>query len=135
LSSSGLLSGIATADGFYTFAIKATDSANPPQSAAAQYTLQIAEPVVITSPATWPSACLNKPYSFTVQTTGGIRPIFFSFVSSNWLSVNLDQASGIFSGTPGSLGTFTGSLGAIDSAQPPSSSGAQTVTLSVVACP
>jgi hypothetical protein len=135
LSSSGLLSGIATADGFYTFAIKATDSANPPQSAAAQYTLQIAEPVVITSPASWPNACLNKPYSFTVQTTGGIRPIFFSFVSSNWLSVNLDQASGIFSGTPGSLGTFTGSLGAIDSAQPPSSSGAQTVTLSVVACP
>jgi putative Ig domain-containing protein len=48
LSSSGLLSGVATTDGFYTFAIKATDSANPPQTRQVQFSLQIADPLVIT---------------------------------------------------------------------------------------
>lgn len=135
LSSTGLLSGVATADGFYTFGIKATDSANPPQSAVTQYTLQIAEPIVITTPATWPNACLNKPYSFTVQTTGGIPPFDFGINSSAWVAVNdADHTSGVFSGTPDVLGTFTGLLGVSDSAQPPSASG-QTVTLTVVACP
>ena len=134
LSSSGLLSGVATTDGFYSFTIKATDSANPPQTARAQYTLQIAEPLVITSSATFPNACLNKPYSFTVQTSGGLPPIHFSFVSNLWVPINLDVNTGTFSGVAGNLGTFTGSLGALDSAQPFSSSG-QNISLTVVNCP
>ena len=134
LNSSGLLSGVATTDGSYTFTIKATDSANPPQTARAQYTLQIAEPVVITSPATWPNACLNQPYSFTIQTSGGIRPINFNFFSSSWIPINLDQNTGTFSGVAGVLGTFTGIVGASDSARPPSGQ-SQTVSLTVVNCP
>ncbi len=135
LSSSGLLSGVATTDGFYTFSIKATDSASPPQTAHVQFILQIADPVMITSPATWPNACLNKLYSFTVQTTGGIRPFNYGINSSAWVAINdLDHTSGIFSGTPDVLGTFTGQLGVSDSAQPPSGSG-QKITLTVVNCP
>jgi hypothetical protein len=134
LSSTGMLSGTATADGTYTFTIRAADAGTPPQVAKAQYTLLITEPVAITSPATMPTACVNKPYSFTVKTTGGIPPIQFSFFSVAWLSVNLDQNTGVFSGTPGVTGTFTGSLGAVDSAQPISLAG-QTVTLTVVTCP
>ncbi|HEX5424177.1 MAG TPA: putative Ig domain-containing protein [Candidatus Acidoferrales bacterium] len=134
LSSSGVLSGTATTDGFYTFTIKATDSGNPPEVARAQFTLQIAEPVVITSSPTFPTACANQPYSFTVQTTGGIPPIQFGFSSLNWIAINLNQQTGTFSGTTGAVGTFTGSLGAIDSAQPPSSAG-QTISLTVVNCP
>ena len=134
LSSSGLLSGIATTDGFYTFAIKATDTANPPQSAIAQYTLQIAEPVVITSPATFPNACLNQPYSFTAQATGGIAPITFTFSAFPWVSIFFNQTTGTFAGTPNTLGTFTGGVGAVDSAQPPSTGG-QTISLTVVTCP
>jgi large repetitive protein len=70
LNTTGLLSGVATTDGFYTFAIKATDSANPPQTARAQYTMQIAEPLVITSSATMPTACANQPYKFQPKTSG-----------------------------------------------------------------
>lgn len=133
LSSTGLLSGIATTNGTYTFTIKATDSANPPQTARAQYTLLIADPVVITSPATWPDACLNMPYSFAIQTSGGLPPLFYSFISNSWPAINLNQSTGIFSGTPGVAGTFTGTVGVIDSAQPPSGQ-AQTITLRVVTC-
>lgn len=134
LSTSGLLSGVATTDGSYTFAIKATDSANPAQTARIQYTLQIAEPVAITSPAVWPNACANVPYSFTVTTSGGIPPMHFGFISSSWVAINLDTATGTFSGTTNVTGRFTGTVGASDSAQPPSGQ-SQNVSLTVVNCP
>jgi large repetitive protein len=133
-SASGLLSGIATTDGSYSFTIKATDSANPVQNTQTQYSLLIAEPVVITVPVVWPNACVNQPYSFTVQTTGGIPPIRYSFYSGAWVLSGLDQSTGTFSGNPTVLGTFVGSVGAIDSAQPPSTTG-QNVSLTVVNCP
>jgi Putative Ig domain len=135
LSTSGLLSGMATTDGTYAFTIKATDAANPPQIATQQYTQQIAEPLTITSPATFPNACVDKPYSFQVTTSGGLPPVSFGFSSSAWVAINLlDQNSGIFSGMTNVTGTFTGRLSAGDSAQPPSGQ-LQTVTLTVVTCP
>ena len=134
LSSAGVISGAATTDGTYTFTGLANDSGSPPQTARQQYTLQIAEPVAITSPATWPNACANQPYSFTVTTTGGLPPIQFSFMSNFWPGLILNQSTGVFSGIPGALGTFQGSLGAIDSASPPSTSG-QNISVTVVNCP
>ena len=135
LSTAGLLSGVATTDGFYTFAIKATDSANPPQTTRAQFTVQIAEPLVITSSATFPNACANQPYTFQVKTSGGLSPIFFGFSSSAWIAINLDTSTGIFHGTASSItGTFTGMLSATDSAQP-SSGQVQNVSLTVINCP
>jgi hypothetical protein len=135
LSSTGLLSGVATTDGNYSFTIQARDSANPPQTAQVQYTLLIAEPLTITSSPTFSSACVNRPYSFTVTTSGGIPPIQFSFFTTQlWVAINLNQATGTFSGTSNVTGTFTGSLGASDGAQPPSGS-SQTISLTVVNCP
>jgi hypothetical protein len=134
LSSAGMLGGVATTDGSYSFSIQAKDSANPPQSAQAQYTLLIGEPLVVTSSPTFPNACVNRPYSFTVTTSGGIPPIQFGFISASWVAINLNTATGTFSGTSNVTGTFSGSLGASDSAQPSSGSN-QTVSLTVVNCP
>jgi hypothetical protein len=134
LTAAGVLSGVATTDGTYSFTIQAQDAANPPQAAQAQYTLLIAEPVMITSSPTFPNACANRPYSFTVTTSGGIPPIQFSFVSMSWVLSNFNQNTGTFSGTPAVTGTFTGYVGPIDSAQPPSSA-SQSITLTVVNCP
>jgi hypothetical protein len=135
LTPSGLLSGVATTDGTFSFTIQARDAGNPAQTALAQYTLLIAEPLVITSSPTFPNACVNKPYQFQVTTSGGIPPIQFSFASPNWIVIDLNQTTGTFSGMAGQTGTYTGRLGAIDSAQPPSTSGQTTVTLTVVNCP
>jgi len=134
MTTAGVLSGVASTDGTYSFTIQARDSANPPQTAKANYTLLIAEPVVITSSPTFPNACVNQPYSFQTTTSGGIPPVQFSFISMSWVSINLNQNTGLWSGTATVPGTFTGSFGASDSAQPPSTSG-QTVTLTVVNCP
>lgn len=133
LNSAGLLSGMATTDGTYTFAVTARDSANPPQTTAQQFTLQIAEPVVITSSATFPNACVNKPYSFQVTTTGGIPPLHYSLESQNWIGINPDQ-TGLFTGSSPITGTFTASFGVSDSAQPISLAG-QTISITVVNCP
>jgi hypothetical protein len=133
LSSSGLLSGMATTDGSYAFVMKGTDSGNPPQTARTQYALQIAEPLVITSPAVWPNACVNQPYSFTVQTSGGIPPFHYG-INGFWVGINPDQSTGVFSGAAGAVGTFTPMMGVSDSAQPPSGQ-SQQISLTVVNCP
>jgi hypothetical protein len=134
ISPSGLLSGIATTDGTYTFSIKATDSASPPQTRQTSYTVLIAEPVAITSSATWPNACLNQPYSFTVQTTGGIPPIEILLNSNRWIPINNANYGPTYSGVAGTLGTFTAVVTALDSAQPISSQN-QNISLTVVNCP
>jgi len=134
ISSSGLLSGIALTDATYTFSIKATDSANPPQTRQTSYTVLIAEPVAITSSATWPNACLNQPYSFTVQTTGGIPPIKILLNSNRWIPINNTDYGPTYSGVAGTLGTFTAVVSAIDSAQPISGA-SQNISLTVVTCP
>ena len=39
-------------------------------------TLQIAEPVAITTSPNFPNACVGQPYSFTAKTTGEFRPSY-----------------------------------------------------------
>jgi hypothetical protein len=135
LSFSGLLSGVATTDGFYTFAIKATDSANPPQTRQVQFSLQIADPLVITTSPILPNACVNKPYTFQMLTSGGLPPIAFSAGSNTlWVGINVDPQTGLFTGSSSVTGTFMTGAGAIDSAQPPSVAGQQ-IILTVVNCP
>jgi len=134
LSSTGLLSGVATTDGSYTFAIKASDSTSPPQTARAQFTLVIADPVTITTSPAFPDACLNKPYSFQMKSSGGLPPVNFVFNGFTFPGISLDPATGVFGGSATATGTFSADVGAIDSARPPSMQG-QHVTLNIVNCP
>jgi len=134
-NSTGLLSGAATTSGTYTFTIKATDSGNPPQVARAQYTEQIADPVVITSPANWPDACVNRPYTFQVMASAGVPPfIYYGYIWPSTGPIYVDQGTGFFAWTPTVTGTYTGNVLVVDSAQP-STSASQSTTLNVVTCP
>lgn len=133
LNSAGMLSGVATTDGSYTFVIKATDSSTPAQTTQSSFTLLIADPVHITSGATWPNACLNQPYTFTMQSTGGIPPIQYT-LNGYWIAINNSNYGPVFSGTATALGTYTPVVAAFDSATPPSGQ-SQTISLTVVTCP
>ncbi|PYU64648.1 MAG: hypothetical protein DMG49_26080 [Acidobacteria bacterium] len=141
LGSGGLLNGVATTNGTYAFTIIATDSASPPDTATTQYTLLIADPLVITSPAMWPIACLGQAYSFTVQTTGGVPPFNWGFYSASWpaginfpISPPPQGPTLVFSGVGNVLGTFTARVSPGDSAQP-SSGMIQVITLTIANCP
>ena len=132
LGNSGAITGAATTDGTYNFTVRASDSASPPQTTIATETIQVVEPVKITSSATFPVACVNQPYSFAVQTSGGLLPLNWGFVSNAWVAINLNQATGVFSGTTNVTGTFTGNLSVSDGTTHGVS---QQVTLTVKQCP
>ena len=132
LSSSGAVTGTASTDGSYSFSVQAQDSSNPPQTATAPEMIQVAEPVKIVSAAVWPDACVNQPYTFAIQTTGGIPPLFWGFISGSWMGINLDQSTGVFSGSSGVTGTFSGDVRASDATGYGDS---QTVTVTVKQCP
>lgn len=127
---SGSITGTPTTDGTFAFSLSATDAAG--QVVTSSFQIQVGEPVSIISPAIWPDACVNRPYSFTLQTSNGVTPFTWGFTSFNWVAINLNQATGTFSGTASVLGTFTGTVSVTDSA---GSGASQQVTLHVVNCP
>lgn len=132
LGPTGAISGAATLNGVFTFTVQASDSASPPQTTTAQETIQVVDPVKIISAPIFPNACLNQPYTFAVQTSGGIQPVVFGFVGiTAWPAINISQ-SGVFSGTPQITGTFTGRLSAVDAT---GHGDAQQISLSVTQCP
>jgi len=132
LNSSGSITGSATLNGTYAFNIVATDSGSPPQTASAPVSIQVVNPIQITSPAIWPAACVNQPYTFAMQTSGGLPPLQWSFVSSNWMGINLDQSTGVFSGYSSLTGTFKGLVGVFDATQQAVS---QHISVTVAQCP
>jgi hypothetical protein len=131
LSSGGVLSGKPTTNGTYSFTITASDAGNPPEQVTVNSSMQVGDPVAITSSATFPDACAGQPYSFTPQATGGVAPLTWSFVSSRWVAINFDRGTGIFSGTTTVVGTFFGLLGVGDAA---GSGVKQNVSLTVKQC-
>jgi Putative Ig domain len=132
LASQGTMDGVPTTDGTFVFTVQVTDSANPPQTATAQESLLIVEPLTITSPANFPNACVNQPYSFAVQTSGGAPPLTQLMAFPTNIGLAFDNSTGVLSGTLTVTGTFSGTLYVKDQTQRQIS---QSVTLSVVTCP
>jgi hypothetical protein len=132
LSSGGTLAGSATTDGAYSFTVEATDSSKPPQISSSPESIEVVEPVKITSSSTFPDACLNQPYTFAVQTSGGAPPFQWGFYSAWWVSINLDQNTGVFSGTASVTGTFLGTVSVLDGT---GNQANQSVSLTVKQCP
>jgi hypothetical protein len=79
-----------------------------------------------------PNACVNQPYTFTMQTSGGVPPLGWGFYSPNWIGISLNQSAGVFSGVSTVTGTFTGRLGVNDATTHGDS---QQVSLTVKQCP
>ena len=135
ISPGGLVSGTSTTSATYAFVIKATDSSTPPQTARTQYAVTIADPLIVTSPAILPDACVNQFYSFKVTTSGGFAPVFvgLSFFSGD-SPFYFDPATQTLTGTPFFPYAFTGTVNTSDSAQPASGQ-LQNISLTLKDCP
>ena len=127
----GTIAGTPTTDGTYPFTLQATDSGNPPQTATAQEAIQVGEPVKITTSPNLPDGCLNQPYSFTFQSSGGIPPLRWG-LSGYIIGINLNAATATFEGVPLQTGTFTDMLGVGDASN---HSDSQTITYTIKRCP
>jgi hypothetical protein len=134
LSASGVLGGEATTTGIYTFSVRATDSATSPQIAERSFTLQIAEPLVITSSMDV-TVCAYKSFALRLETTGGLPPTRWSYSFQRWRAgIELEADTGFLIGYAGQPDDFLGFVGVGDSADPPSGQGGQ-FALHIADCP
>ncbi|MGI4866854.1 MAG: putative Ig domain-containing protein [Janthinobacterium lividum] len=116
LSSGGVLSGVPTTGGSFSFTITARDAAAAPgpYSGAQAYTLTIAAPTVVVNPTTLPAGTLASAYSQTLTASGGTAPYSFA-VTAGALPTGLALAlNGTLSGTPTAASSFTFTITATD---------------------
>jgi hypothetical protein len=141
-ASTGTVSGTPTAAGVFSYAIKATDSGSPAQTAT-QVTSGAIAPASLTLAATASATTqVGQSYSQTNVAGGGTTPYTYS-LSSGALpaGASLNSATGTVSGTPTAAGPFSYAIKATDSGSPQqtataASSGTMTpATLTVTATP
>lgn len=102
--SSGVVSGVPTTAGVYTFFPSVQDSAIPPQTATSAtgvtITVSNVSPLQAVTP-TLPTADVNVPYSGTLKATGGLQPYVWAITSGQLPSgLILNAQSGTITGTP-----------------------------------
>jgi phosphodiesterase/alkaline phosphatase D-like protein len=105
----GELTGTPTTAGNYTVVFTSTDTASPAQSVdSATFTIVIddAAPITITAPNRT-QALLNTNSNFTFTSTGGIAPITWAHTAGNLPTGMSFNSSGVVSGSPSALGTYT----------------------------
>lgn len=112
-TSTGELSGIPTATGDFLFSVSATDTNGCHTSG--PYLVHIVCPTITLSPAALPAVTVNTAYSQPVSAAGGNDPYSYT-VSSGTIppGLTLDSVSGVISGTPTSVGSFSFNITATD---------------------
>ncbi len=126
LSSAGVLSGMPTAAGTYTFTITATDTNGCKGSQA--YSLTMTCPTITLSPATLPMPSAGAYYSQPITASGGNGP--YTFAETGTLPTGMVLSSGgVLSGIPTETGTFPIMITATD--QVTSCTGSRSYTLRV----
>ena len=121
LSGTGVLSGTPTTAGSFSFTIGATDSSSPPiPSAPKDLTLKINPPPSITTVSPLPEGTVGAAYLQTMTATGGTPGYSWSLVAGSSAPAGLSLSSaGALSGTPTAAGSFTFTVQATDSSNPP----------------
>lgn len=113
MSSGGAFTGTPASAGTYNFTVRAADSLG--YTGDRPYSLVVAAPVIVVSPAALPDATRGIAYSQTFTASGGTGPYSFSLVSGA-LPIGMSMSSsGVFSGTPASTGTYNFNVRATDS--------------------
>ena len=116
----GEISGIPTDPGPATFGVQVVDSASPPQTSSRTFTLQIAEPLIITT-STLPSGKVGRTYdtSAILTATGGSGIIRWSINSGSLPpGLLLNSHNGQIWGTPTTLGIFDFTVQVTDGTSP-----------------
>jgi hypothetical protein len=105
---SGVIAGIPTTPGEFSFTVQATDSSPTPQCQTQSFTLTISAlgPLAIMT-SDLPNATPNANYGATLQSTGGVEPLTWSLVSGALPSDLSLESSGAIRGDPTVPGDFT----------------------------
>jgi len=110
LSGAGVISGTSTAAGIFNFTVQATNSAGNDTKA---LSITVLEPPTITT-TTLPGGVTGTAYSAQLAATG-TTPITWSLESGNLPTGFTLSTTGLISGTPSAIGTFTFTVKATNS--------------------
>ena len=128
----GVVAGIPTAAGTFTFTVQATDSAVPVHCLGTRiYTIVINTAVcgpITLAPLTLPAGLPGTAYTQTITAAGGVAPYVYNVSFGSPPPGLTLSAAGVLSGIPTAAGSYTFTVTATDSAVPPCS-GAQIYAL------
>jgi large repetitive protein len=113
--SSGIIQGIPTAAGNYTFVVSVTDRNQ--LSASKSFTVIITGPVLsISTTSPLPNASIGQAYSQTLVASNGTPP--YTWIAGTGIppGLSLGPSTGTISGTPSLVGSYTFSVSLTDSA-------------------
>ena len=119
-SVTGIISGVPTAGGDFTFTAKVCDNSTPIKSDAQRYTVTIAanETLIITT-MNIADGVEETVYNATVVALGGTPPYTWSIASGNLPDgLAIDTAIGVISGTPTRKGNYNFTVQVSDNATP-----------------
>jgi hypothetical protein len=112
LTPSGEIAGTPSQSGTWSFTMRVTDGQTPSDSATKALTLAVAsstptEPLAILT-SSLPGARRHKPYSRTLQATGGVPPYGWSVLTGSLPpGLTLNGTTGVISGRPTTVGTWS----------------------------
>jgi len=109
----GLITGIPTQSGTFTFTVRAATIGNPGLYAERAYSLTINPPPTILT-TSLPEGIIGKAYNFTIEMTGGTAPFTWAIADGYSLPPGLTFSSGIISGVPTSSGITKTSITVTD---------------------
>lgn len=120
ITTDGVISGIPTVAGSFSFQVQVQDGSSPQQTATQDLTIVI-QSLVITTPSL-PGGSVGIAYSASVSASGGITPYTWSApaVGTSALppGLTINSSSGVISGTPTQAGTFNSQVTVKDNSSP-----------------
>ena len=120
-SSTGLITGVPTQVGVFTFTVSLTDSVQTTVTSQPLRITIIPGPLQIFTVGDLTKGTINVPYSFTLQRgSGGLSPYIWALATGTLPpGLSLNPNSGVISGTPTQVGTFSFTVRLTDSQTPP----------------
>lgn len=121
LSSTGLINGVPTQIGTFTFTVRLTDSTQTTVTSQPLRITIVPGPLQILTTGDLTKGTINVSYSFTLQRgSGGLSPYIWAVATGTLPpGLSLNPNSGVISGTPTQLGTFSFTVRLTDSQPPP----------------
>lgn len=110
----GVLSGVPTVAGTYSFTVRVTDAAGATQTR--DYLLVISGTALSITSASLPTAFVSVPYNTALTASGGIGSLIWSIASGQLPpGLTLNAATGVLSGIPAAAGSYSFTVQVVDS--------------------